>query len=259
MAKRTKIRASSQRIPKMSKMERIISFALGNVWSWTNSKNRNELIKYARKLDISGVEITFARKEEIYSFKLSKSNRDWLKQLDYVTIHAPFRLIRAAENEEEVTKQLDGILKVYKDVNAKAVIIHPRDLPSPEILERYDFKVLTENLVKKSGFSLVDLKKTLSEYPNIGLCLDVSHAYLWSKYETSKLVKAFNDRISQVHFSGTYRRKDHQSLRKASKEFLYSIKPIKDLDVPIIIEEDIQVKDLDYVKEEVEYVKKMFE
>lgn len=240
-------------------MKRIFSFALGNVWSWTTSKNRNDLIKYAKRLDVSGVEITFAYKEEIYAFELSKSNRDWLRQLDYVTIHAPFGLIRAAENEKEVIKQLEGISKVYEDVNAKAVIIHPRDLPSPEILKNYDFKVLTENLVKKSRFTLNDLRKTLRKYPNIGLCLDVSHAYLWSKYETNNLIEAFKDKISQVHFSGTYRRRDHQSLRKVSKDFLESVQPIKSLDVPIVIEEDIKIKSLDNLVKEVEYIKSLFD
>lgn len=103
-------------------MKRIFSFALGNIWSWTTSKNRDDLIKYARKLDVSGVEITFAKKEEVYAFKLSKDNRSWLKQLDYVTIHAPFHLIRDSENEEEVIKQLSIISEVYKDINAKGLL-----------------------------------------------------------------------------------------------------------------------------------------
>ncbi|MBL7100776.1 MAG: TIM barrel protein [Nanoarchaeota archaeon] len=240
-------------------MKRIFSLALGNIWSWTASKNRDDLIKYAKKLDVSGVEITFAYKEEIYAFKLSTSNRDWLRQLDYVTIHAPFRLIRAAENEKEVIKQLDAISRIYKDINAKAVIIHPGDLPAPEILRKYDFNILTENLAKKSRFNLTDLRKTLSEYPNIRLCLDVSHAYLWSKYETDKLINMFKDRISQVHFSGNYRKKNHQSLRKVSNDFLESIQPIKELNVPIVIEEDIKIKSLKYLKEEVEYIKNMFD
>ena len=45
-------------------MKRIFSFALGNVWSWTTSKNRDDSIKYAQKLDVSGVEVTFTYKDE---------------------------------------------------------------------------------------------------------------------------------------------------------------------------------------------------
>lgn len=240
-------------------MKRIFSFALGNVWSWTTSKNRDDLIKYARKLDVSGVEITFARKDEIYAFKLSKSNRDWLRQLDYVTIHAPFHLIRDSENEKETIKQLDTVSEIYADLNAKDVIIHPTDLPSPEILKKYGFNVSTENTELRVHVTIADLKKILNQHPNMRLCLDVTHAYNWSKYETDKLVKAFKDRISQIHLSGNYRKKYHQSMRKVTKDFLYSIEPIKKLNVPIVIEEDIKVKSLKYLKEEVEYVKSLFD
>jgi hypothetical protein len=53
-------------------MARIISFALGNVWRWEKSKNRDDFIKYAKKLDIDGVELTFSSKEELLAFELSK-------------------------------------------------------------------------------------------------------------------------------------------------------------------------------------------
>jgi len=240
-------------------MKRIFSFSLGNIWSWTPSKNRNDLIKYARKLDVSGVEVTFAYKEEAYAFKLSENNRSWLRQLDYVTIHAPFRLVRRAKDEEEVIKQLDMISRIYDDINAKDVIIHPIDLPAPEILKRYDFNISTENLPPKCHIAIPDLRKILHKYSKMGLCLDAAHAYLWSKYETGKLIEDFADKISQIHFSGTYRNKDHQSLRNFTKNFLESIQPIKELDVPIVIEEDIKVRSLDNLVEEVEYVKSLFD
>jgi len=240
-------------------MKRIFSFALGNVWSWTTSKNRDDLIKYARKLDVSGVEITFASKEEVYAFKLSKDNKAWLRQLDYVTIHAPFYLVRESGNEKEMIKQLNLISEIYNDINAKNVIIHSISLPSPEMLKEYNFNVSTENTELRGRVTIPDLKKILNQYSNICLCLDVTHAYNWSKYETGNLVKAFKDRISQIHLSGTYKRKYHQSMRNVTKAFLLSIEPIKKLKVPIVIEEDIKVKSQKYLKEEVAYIKSIFD
>jgi len=240
-------------------MKKTISFALGNIWRWSESKNRDDLIPYAKKLNISGVEITFSSKEELYALKISEDNLNWLKSLEYVTIHAPFRLTRKADNDAEIIKQCEFILKLYQQINAKNVIIHPLDLPAPEILAKYPFKVSTENLVRKRNVTIADLQKIFEKYPKMGLCLDVAHAYLWSKDETRKLVNAFGDKITQVHFSGTYRKKDHQSLRIVTKDFLDSIEPVKKLTVPIVIEEDIQIKDESFLKEEVEYIKKMFE
>jgi len=241
-------------------MKRIFSFALGNIWRWNDSANRNILIDCVRKLDVSGVELTFAKKEELYSFILSRENKHWLRGLDYVTLHAPFRLYEGSENEKEVLRQINDISRIYNNTKAANVIIHPEDdLLSSEILKDCDFDMSTENLPPKSGVSTSDLRKILHKYPRMKLCLDVSHAYSWSKFETGKLVKAFKDRISQVHFSASYRKKDHQSFRKTSKDFLFSIKPIMKLEVPIVIEEDIEIRSLEYVKEEIAYIKNLFE
>lgn len=238
-------------------MKKIISFASGTIWRWT--KNSDALINYAKKLDISGFEITFASKEDLYSFSLSGENRSWLKNLDYVSIHAPFHLVSESENEKEITRQLDIISRLYDEINAKNVVIHPDDLPAPQITKKYKFKISTENLPPQNNITVSDLRNIFEKYPEIGLCLDVSHAYLWSQYETGNLVRSFKNKICQIHLSGTYKKKDHQSLRNVTKDFLLSIKPLKELDVPIIIEEDIHEKDLIFVKDELEFVQKYFD
>ena len=92
-------------------MPRIFSFALGNIWRWEKSKNKDRLIKYVRNLDVSGIEITLSSKEELYSTKLSTRNTTWLKSLEYVTIHAPFELVKKSENRRELIKQLDVIAR----------------------------------------------------------------------------------------------------------------------------------------------------
>ena len=242
----------------MKKIKKIISFALGNIWRWSESKNRADLIQYARNLGVDGVEITFSSKEELYSFKLSEEDVKWLKSLEYVTIHAPFKLKSKSKDEQEIIKQCEIILKLYQQINAKNVIIHPLDLPSPELLAKFPFKVSTENLTKKKNVTITDLQKIFQKYPKIGLCIDVAHAYLWSKDETQKLIDAFGDRITQFHLSGTYKKRDHQSLRKVTKNFISSIEPIKRLNVPIVIEEDFLIKNLNYLHEEVKYIKRMF-
>ena len=110
---------------------RVFSFALGNIWRWGTNINRAELVNYAQKFDVSGIELTFAKKEELYNFKLNKKQIKRFRELNYVSIHAPFRLVRRADNEKEVLKQLDCIQKSYRKINAKNVIIHPNDLPEP--------------------------------------------------------------------------------------------------------------------------------
>jgi len=238
-------------------VKRIFSFALGNIWKWKPSINRNDLIDIVRELDVSGVEITFSTKEELYAFKLSNPNKNWLRSLDYVTIHAPFNLLAYSKNE--VLKQLDCLFSIYENIDAQNVIIHPKlNTKHSEILKNKEFNISIENLPPRFGISVSDLQKFMDTLPTVTLCLDVAHAYLWSKYETSYLTSSFENRISQIHFSGTYKRKDHQSLRIVSKDFLHSIQPILELNVPIIIEENMNIQSLEYVKEEIEYIKSLF-
>ncbi|MDD5626804.1 MAG: hypothetical protein PHW01_02210 [Patescibacteria group bacterium] len=239
-------------------MSRIISFASGNFWSWKDSKDRNGLLSYMKNLKVDGIEITFSSKEELYASKFSAANEKWLTKLNYVTIHAPFHLSRDADNEQEVIRQLKIISALYTRINAKNVIIHPQDLPAPRILNMFPFKVSTENLAKKKNITIADFRKIFKKYPKVNLCLDVAHAYLWSKDETGKLVNAFKNRISQIHFSGTYRKRDHQSIRIVTKNFLSSIEPIFSLKCPIVIEGDIRPKNLQFSRDEVEFIKNMF-
>lgn len=236
-------------------MARIFSFALGNIWRW--EKKRADLVKYIRKLDVAGVELTIASPQELFDFKLSNSDRKWLKDLDYVSIHAPFFDFGNNKDKDLVKKGMDCIFKLYKEVGAKNVVIHPDELPSNELLKDYDFNISTENLEGEGHNYIGDLKKIFAEYPKMGLCLDISHTYTFSKNETKKLIKEFKDRITQIHFSGTYRKKCHQSLRNVSRDFLRSIEPLKEFDVPIVIEEDIKTKSLKYLKDELAYIKKL--
>ena len=232
---------------------------MGNIWRWGSSGNRNSLIDYVRGLDVTGVELTLATKKDLYSLKLSNENTLWLKKLDYVTIHAPVDLFEASENEKELSDQLDTLKKIYHQIDAKRVIIHPEmELIQSDILKEYPIQFSIENLPRKYNLSLSFLKNILDKYPNMEMCLDISHAYSWSKYETCKLVRAFKEKISQIHFSGSYRRKQHVSLRKVSKNFLFSIQPLNYLDVPIVIEEDLEIKSLQYVREELDYIKRLF-
>lgn len=243
----------------MKHVQRTFSFALGNIWRWDSSENRNALIDYVRGLDVTGVELTLATKKDLYSLKLSKENILWLKKLAYVTIHAPFNLFGESENEKDVSDQLDTITAIYHQIDAQRVIIHPEpELIQSDILKEYPIQFSIENLPRKYNLSLSFLKTILDKYPHMDMCLDTSHAYSWSKFETCKLIQAFKEKISQIHFSGYYRRKLHVSLRMVSNNFLLSIQPLKYLDVPIVIEEDLEIKSLQYVRQELEYIKRLF-
>jgi sugar phosphate isomerase/epimerase len=238
---------------------RKVSFALGSIHTWSDRTGRGSLLKFAKKLDIDGVEITFARKDDALNFELSKSDIRFLRGLDYVSIHAPFKLVRD-NSEEDIIEILKKIDYVYRKVGAKNVVIHPLDIPEQTVLRKFRFNVITENLPKrlKKDHKIITLDDVFKKYPNIGLCLDVSHAYRISSRETGRIVTKFGGRIRQIHFSGTYRDDDHLQLKYVTKDFYKSIEPILKIDAPIVIEEFFEKKDIKKVKEEVSFVRKLF-
>lgn len=238
-------------------MGRIIAFALGTIWKWEKSINRAGLLDYVMKLGVDGVELTLSKKEEVYAFNPNKRQLAWLHSLRYVSIHAPFKLVKAAKNENEVIRQLDKIQEIYDYVKAKTVIIHPTNIPRLELLKRYDFHISIENLPKKRHIPIDDMEKIIKRY-NSSLCLDVTHAYFWSKEESGRYVRRFKGKISEIHLSGNYNRHDHLSLRAVTRTFMKSIESIKLIDAPIIIEEGFDNKSLKFAKEEVALVRQLF-
>ncbi len=235
--------------------QHVISFALGNIWSWIPSRNMGTLVDFARQLDISGVEITLASKDELFAFQLSENDRAWLRTLAHVTIHAPFKLVSESANQKELMSQLHLLSDLYQSVNAKTIVIHPDEMPDPELLQQQAFTVSTENMPEGRFSMQSNLNHLMSRYPGIALCIDVSHAFLRSGKETAQLISAFSNKISQIHLSGADAASDHLSLRNAPREFLRSIQPIKTLRVPMVLEADIRTMSIEYLKEEIEYIK----
>ena len=239
-------------------MERIISFSLGNIWRWSDSPDRSKLIQYMKTLDITGVEIVFPTEQELYAFHLSGIDAQWLSGLPYTTIHAPFNLFSSHASKETILKQLNAISELYVKTHAKSVVFHPAPCEKLALLAGRNFHVTVENLPPGKHTGIPELRRIFKKYPEFSFCLDISHAYLWSKYETARLIREFGSRLSQIHLSGTYRRKSHQSLQSVSRDFMQTIEGIKCLDLPLVVEEDFRVKSLAGVKEELTFIRGLF-
>ena len=239
-------------------LERIISFSLGNIWRWSGSPDRSKLIRYLKTLDISGVEIVFPTEQELNAFHISSIDAQWLSGLPYTTIHAPFNLFSSHASEETILKQLNVISELYENTHAKSVVFHPAPYEKLAPLTDRNFHVTVENLPPGRHTGIPELRRIFKKYPEFSFCLDISHAYLWSKYETARLLREFGSRLSQIHLSGTYRRKSHQSLQSVSRDFLQTIEDIKQFDVPLVVEEDFKVKSIVGVKEELTFIRGLF-
>ena len=232
----------------------MLCFSTGNIYRWEKSNNRADLIKHARKLDVDGIELTFIDPDSLKQFIIKDEDKDWLKSLKRVSIHAPSRWERSSMSQKNIIKE---IKRIYDLTYACNVIIHPYDLPDPKLLKDCGFNISIENMAPIANFDNTKLIKILDDNPTYNLCLDIAHTFLYSKDETKNLINLHKNRISQVHFSGVIEGQDHELVSKSNNDFFKSVKPLKGLNVPIVIEMDFKEKDIDKLKKEVEFIRKL--
>lgn len=241
-------------------MKRVFSFGSGNLYLWADQRKEyekeyyNSLIGWCRMLEIDGVEIFFTNNESVRKFRLSRELGDWLRKLTYVSLHAPPSL---PEKEGDILEVLEKISRIYRRYRAKNLIIHPTCIPERKILDRFGMSVSTENLSPRRNIRIPELRK-IADRSGAGLCIDVSHAYSWSKYETARLLKAFEGRITQIHFSAAAPGKMHVSLSEAGRDFIFSAKPVLDTDVPVVIEQKMEKKSIHIANREIRMIKRFF-
>jgi sugar phosphate isomerase/epimerase len=246
-------------------MKRKICFATGNIWRWCS---RNKSLDYVKKLHdaklIEGIELTIGRLKDLNKFNINKKHLLWIKKLEYRSVHAPFGLVKYSTSEKDLVENLRKIDEVYKQINAHNIVIHPQDLPSLEYLIKFKhWNISIENMIPKSDISHKFLQKIFKLSENklkMKICLDVAHAYLHSEKELEKLYDKFKGKISQFHLSGTYRKKDHQSMQIVTKKFMKSIECLFNSaeEIPVIIEEDMRVKNFRKLVSEIKYIRSLF-
>lgn len=223
----------------MTTRKRPVCVATGTIWRWDRGRNRDVLLRHLRKLPLDGVELTFSRKRELYDFRLSAANRSWLRSLRYVSIHAPFGLLRHSEDERDLSRQLDILAKLRREVRAKTVVMHPHQVPERRLLRRFGLPLSIENMPFTRRMRVPALKEVLRRHPGARFCVDAAHAYRLSSRETARLVRAFGAKLSQIHLSGVYRKRDHLPLSAATPTFMRSVEPLRGLKCPIVIEEEL--------------------
>lgn len=223
---------------KTSVPNRIVSISDGPMWRFNLDHNRRIDVLRRADIGINGVEICLPYKEDVFGFRPSDENLAWLRSLPWVTIHAPFG------RDGDMNEKMRVVCDLYKIIGAKNVVIHPDVLPCPGFLKEYpDVRFATENLPPRCGISRTGLREIFSKYPDLLFCLDVTHAYRWSVFETSALISEFQGRLVQVHLSGGRGSKEHLPIKNASILYMLSIRRLFNMDVPLVMELDFSETD----------------
>ena len=240
-----------------ARMDNIISMPTGLILEKMMQRNKIDLKKYFSRYNISGLELTMAFKNRLYKYKPNKVDLDWIKGLDYVSVHAPFKLVSSSENKSEQIKQLDALDLLYNKVNAKTLVVHVHECPDEDLLDNYNFNIALENMPIKEKLNNSEMTNKIAK-SKYGFCLDTAHADDFGKTEISKLYEKLGHKLRQMHLSASIKNKHHKPLTVATKSFLRSLRPVFKSKVPLIMEMAMPSFSKARVNKEIKYIKKQF-
>lgn len=232
---------------------RFLCFATGSVYRMHESLDRQ--IEYIKKFNFDGVELTLGRVKQVRNFRLKQSTIKYLNTLKYNSIHAPFsHTFKNAAKSKNLIKKLEEIASL---INARHINFHPHKIKYFDDILSMKFKATIENMEKGSGVKSGALKKIFKKHSKLGFVLDTTHPTMYSINKIGKLYRLFKNKLVAVHLSGAIKGKLHQPLSLSNKRFIEELKFIKNLKVPVIIEENFGPKDENLAEKEIKFIRKM--
>ncbi len=230
----------------------LISLSTGSIYKW--NYDLDNLIKICKNnFKIDGIELMLTDKKSLKNFTLHNDNLDWIKNLKHVTLHAPRKIVDNPVDDLDIKNQLNMIENIYNRVGAKAVIFHITNLPELKLLNQFNFKFIIENTTKKGGVNLSKFTEIVKEYES-DICLDVSHAFTWSNIESQKYALKFKNNIFQIHLSVSRGGHEHLPISNLGIDFDKSIKFLKNINKPIIVEADYNDKDIEFLNNDLNFI-----
>lgn len=184
----------------------------------------------AHRVDV--VELSALRIEELDPLLAALPELE-LSSFRYVSIHAPSRFGR--ELEEWVVDRLAPLAR-----DGYPMVVHPDVISTQSLWRRMGDKLLVENMDKRKpvGRTVAELREVFRLVPDARFCFDVGHARQVdpSMTEASLLLRAFGDRLAEVHMSEVNTASRHDPISRIAALAFHSIARYIPDEVPIVLE-----------------------
>jgi hypothetical protein len=183
-------------------------------------------------LNIGVVEISALRISELEPLCTAFPSLD-LGRFAFVSIHAPSRF--PSDSEDWVLERLSALGHF-----GFPLVVHPDTIYTPRKWRQLGDKLCVENMDKRKpvGRTVSELQAIFDALPEARFCFDIGHARQVdpSMTEASLLLRAFGDRLEQVHMSEVNTASRHDPIsRNAVRAFQYVAMYIPEM-TPIILE-----------------------
>ena len=189
----------------MKFMKQLLGFSTGGVGGIAGISER---LKFLQTLGCNAVELGYVFMERLTRDPLEKIDPRLLDGFEWVSLHAPGSVWKYDPNDETSLAALSKIEAFHRRRPLDLVVFHPDSFPDSDfsILKNISFPVGIENMDNlKPSFQRPDsLGNVFTNRPEFGFVLDVNHCFVndSSLKLAAALLKAFHDRLRQVHVSG---------------------------------------------------------
>lgn len=185
--------------------------------------------------DIHAVELSALREEELGPLVSALDDLD-LTDFNYISVHAPSRF--DAQSERVFVEMLVDVDRNWP------VIVHPDAIHDYSLWRELGSLLCLENMDKRKpiGRTVHELAVVFEQLPESSFCFDIGHARQFDSTMTEAylMLKAFGERLCQVHLSEVNTRSKHDVLSSASILAFQEVAHLIPERTPIILETPVQ-------------------
>lgn len=178
------------------------------------------------------IELSALREQEVESLMGALVKLD-LSAFDYVSVHAPSRLIKMQE------KRAAALLEPCIERKIP-IVLHPDAIKDLSCWERFESLLCLENMDnrKSTGRTTAELEPFFSALPKARFCFDIAHARQVdpTMTEARAMLTHFSSRLAQVHVSEIDAVGHHETLSVAAVSSIRRISHLLPENLPIILE-----------------------
>lgn len=159
-----------------------------------------------------------------------------LRNFEYVSFHAPSSRVQFSEHE-----LISRLAEVSQHV--RYIIVHPDIIDKPSAWEPIQDFIVLENMdQRKAGArTAIEMKQFFDALPKARFCFDIGHARQVdpSLSVAVELLRAFADRLSEIHISEVDAASRHVAISTAAMSSYRRIASLIPKEIPVIIESSV--------------------
>lgn len=198
----------------------------------------------------NAIELSSLRESEFFIL-LDEMDRLDLTQFNYISFHAPSKLVDLTE--ERLVEKLKRVAE-----KKWSIIIHPDIIQNFEVWRKLGKYLCIENMDKrkKIGRTAADLERVFTNLPEASFCFDIAHARQVdpTMIEAFLMIDKFKSRIKQLHISDVNSQSRHEPLNLESILAYRRITNYIPPNIPVILESPVSSDLIDRELKNVSYL-----